>query len=165
MRSAVRVFIGIVPEPVAWAVIRAVAVGLRLGLHETEVADSPLSWMELSGAAARALAQGGSFLPWPGGLRQLAGSCPRRATPRWRVYWLLLRGKSLFRRGDGGESMRLPDGQAHAPPLELLVPIAGSAPASLGDVLCFARQPVAGPCASAIRTKAGRSVTTMRPVT
>ena len=61
--------------------------------------------------------------------------------------------------------MRLPDGQARVPPLELLVPIAGSAPASLGDVLCFARQPVAGPCASAIRTKAGRSVTTMRPVT
>ena len=61
--------------------------------------------------------------------------------------------------------MRLPDGQAHAPPLELLVPIASSVPAPLGDVLRLARQPVAGPCASAIRTKAGRSVATMRPVT
>ena len=65
-RGFVRVLVGVVPEPVTGAVIlQALAVGLRFGLNETEVADGPLSWVQLHGAATRASAQGSSFLSRP----------------------------------------------------------------------------------------------------
>ena len=64
-RGFVRVLVGVVPEPVTGAVIKTVAVGLRFGLNETEVADGPLSWVQLHGAATRACTHGSSFLPRP----------------------------------------------------------------------------------------------------
>ena len=78
------VLLRVVHKPVAGAVLRTIAVGLRFGFHEAKVADGPLSRVQLHGAATRACAQGSPLLPRPTqSLRSpLTGKLARHAVPR-----------------------------------------------------------------------------------